>query len=297
MYTANWSGATPGCLIILLDQSESMEEPFGTSQAGSGQRKCDAVATVLNGFLGELITANTVIGSNGEADARPRADLAVLGYHHTTVTSALSGDLATQDFVSLPDLQKNPMRVEARPKQELDTLGRITEISVPFPIWVDPVATGGTPMLQALQRARDLANAWANAHPESYPPIVLNLTDGAASDSKIAGDLEQVAHEITQIETADGHALLFTVHITSIKAYPVDYPATEDELPPDPFARRLFALTSPIPEEARLLLGSLIGRPIPPHARGLVFNGDAASLLMMFRFASAPAVPSVDPNR
>ena len=28
MYTANWSAATPGCLIFLLDQSESMEEPL-----------------------------------------------------------------------------------------------------------------------------------------------------------------------------------------------------------------------------------------------------------------------------
>ena len=116
---------------------------------------------------------NTVIGSNSQADARPRADIAVLGYHQTTVTSALSGSLATREFASLPDLQQNPARVETRAKQELDGTGHVTAIPVPFPVWVEPVATGGTPMLKALQRARELAKGWASAHPESYPPIIL----------------------------------------------------------------------------------------------------------------------------
>ena len=152
-------------------------------------------------------------------------------------------------------------------------------------------------MLQALSRARDLAQSFATTHPDSYPPVIINLTDGMATDSHVEGDLEQVANEITHISTNDGTALLFTVHITDLKAYPVEYPASSDELPQNPFALRLFAITSPLPEAARTLLESLVGRSIPPHARGLIFNGDAASLLLMFRFASAPALLQVDPNR
>ncbi len=296
-YTQNWSGAHPGGLIILLDQSESMEDAFGQAQSGAGQRKCDAVANVLNGFLDELITINAVIGPNSVAQTRPRAEIAVLGYGGKSVSSALPGPLADQDFVSLPQLQGNPIRVETRMKKDIDGTGNPTEVPVPFPIWIEPSAKGGTPMLQAFRRGRDLAKAWVEAHPDSYPPVILNLTDGLATDSKVAGDLEEVAREIQQIKTQDGTALLFTVHITEIKAYPVEYPATEDELPNDPFARRLFSLTSCIPDAVQATLNTLLGRTVPPDARGLIFNGDAASVLLMFQFASAPAVPQVNPDR
>jgi hypothetical protein len=297
MYTANWSATSSGGLIFLLDQSESMEEPFGQSQTGGGQRKCDAVCTVFNGFLDELVSINTVIGANSIAEARPRADIAVIGYHGSQVTTALSGPLAGRDFVTLPELQRNPIRVESRTKKELDGIGNLVEMQVPFPIWVEPVSSGGTPMLKAFQRARDLAKAWAAAHPDSYPPVIINLTDGAATDSRVAGDLEKAAGEICSICTTDGNALLFTVHITSHKAYPVEYPATQDELPNDLFAPRLFEVTSTIPDEARTILDTLLGHAVPPGAKGLIFNGDAASVLLMFKFASAPAIPQVDPNR
>jgi hypothetical protein len=178
-----------------------------------------------------------------------------------------------------------------------DGSGNMAEMQVPFPIWVQPRVDGGTPMLQALSCARDVARDWAASHQNCYPPVVVNITDGMASDSTTEGDLEAAAQEITAITTEDGHALLFTIHVTDLPSYPVEYPASPDELPRDPFARRLFALSSVIPDTARSALDTLLGRTVPLGARGLIYNGDAESILMMFRFASAPAIQIVDPNR
>jgi hypothetical protein len=292
-YLQSWGGAHPGCLILLLDQSGSMSDAFGNEQAGGGKRKCDMVATVLNGFLNELIVTNTVAKKDGSTEVRPRADVAVIGYEGNFVGSVLGGEVYGRDFVSLPELEMNPLAIETRNKKEVDETGMVIEIPMQFPVWVKPKAGGGTPMCAALRRARDLAEQWAKAHPNNYPPVVINVTDGMAND----GDPEEPARELTRISTIDGEALLFNVHITHINSAPVAYPASEAELPNDKYALKLLGMSSLIPEASRNLLQSMLNRTISPGARGLIFNGDAASVRQMFVFASVPATQPMDPNR
>ncbi len=289
-YSQSWSASRPGCLIFLLDQSGSMSDPFGYAQAGAGRRKCDMVATVLNGFLNELIVTNTIAQKDGTTVVRPRADVAVLGYEGTFVGPVLGGVLEGRSFVTLPDLQMNPLTIERRSKREIDETGMEIEIPVQFPIWVQPVAGGGTPMCGALRHAYHLAAQWAQANPGSYPPVVINVSDGMGND----GDLTEVAQQLSEISTYDGQALLFNVHITDINSAPIAYPASEHELPHDRYAQKLFAISSLIPETSRSLLQSLLARTVLPGARGLIFNGDAVSVRQMFTFASVPATKPIE---
>src|SRR2546423_3040343 len=106
-YTRDWASYQPGCMIFLLDQSGSMSEQFGLTQAGRGRRKCDVVAMILNSFLNELITTNLIPRKDGTSDVRPRADICVLGYEGSNIQSIFSGALAGRDFVSLPELYMN----------------------------------------------------------------------------------------------------------------------------------------------------------------------------------------------
>lgn len=292
-YTKDWASKYPGCMIILLDQSGSMAEPFGQAQIGKGTKKCDAVANILNNFLNELISRNMEVDNSGSPLVKPRADIAVLGYGSHDVASALGGPLAGRDFVTLPELQMNPINIEIRKTRELDATGKIIEFPMQFPVWVNPVANGGTPMLQALQRARNLAQQWANDHPDNYPPVIVNITDGEAE-----GDLRGASQEVCQVSTSDGQALLFNVHITKLANAEVAYPLVLEELPSDHFARLLFSMSSVIPETSRALLETQLGRPVTSGAHGMIFNGDAASVSMMFNFASAPATRpmEIDPN-
>lgn len=292
-YVRRWESAYPGCMIFLIDQSDSMADAFAMEQVGGGRRKCDMVATIFNGFLNELITINTVVYPDSSSEVKQRADICALGYGGATVDSVLSGPLANQPFVTLADLQMNPLDIEIRKRKEMDDTGNFYEMEVPFPIWIKAIHHGGTPMCAALNRALEMASQWAINHPNNYPPVIINLTDGMATD----GDPSQAGQQISQIATTDGQALLFNVHITHHKIAPMMYPVSESDLPNDQYAKQLFRMSSVIPESSRALLESLIGHPIPTGARGMIFNGDASSIRLMFNFVSAPATQPLDPNR
>ena len=59
--------------------------------------------------------------------------------------------------------------------------------------WSEPVHGYRTSMCQAVAVAGAHVYEWANAHPESFPPIVINITDGIVTDSPWprSADLEQ----------------------------------------------------------------------------------------------------------
>jgi hypothetical protein len=285
-YERAWGGSHPGCLIFLLDQSGSMADKFGDKRVGGGRHKKDMVATVLNSFLHELVETNTV-----GTQVRPRAEVAVLGYGGDGVRSALSGHLAIKRFVTLPDLKNNPLRVSVRTRKEIDDTGNIIEQSIFFPEWVEASATGGTPMCQALVEAYQLAEEWAVAHPLNYPPVVINVTDGQATD----GDITAPAAQLAGVSTNDGAALLFNCHITTLSSPAVSFPASEGEVPSDQYARQLFRVSSAIPDTARRAILAATGRELPSGSRGFIFHGDAESIKLMFTFASiARTVPLAD---
>lgn len=284
-YKRNWESRNPGCLIFLLDQSRSMRDPFYDSRYGRKKSKAEVLADILNNFLEELTITNTVPQANLTTLVRPRAEVCVLGYQGYTARPILGGQLAGREFVSLPELQENPLTLETRIQKDIDEIGRETEISIDVPIWIKPVADDGTPMCQALTYACSLASSWATQHPNSYPPVIINVTDGEYND----GNPTSAARALTQVQTSDGHALLFTVHITNLSHPRVDYPAFVHELPNNEYARSLFSISSPIPETSYELLSASLGHQLNPGAKGLIFNGDARSINFMFRFASQRA--------
>jgi hypothetical protein len=269
-----------------------MVAQFGAGVANRGARKCDMVAVVLNGFLQELILINTIVGNEGQTEVRPRADIAVLGYSGSAVSSALGGNLSYQPFVTLPELQQNPAQVQRIENREIDpATGMEVQRTIEVPIWVDAKAANGTPMCGALERAIELARQWVASHPDNYPPVIINVTDGESTD----GDPIARANELRQISTSDGEALLFNVHITERKSMPVFYPASEQDLLGDKYAQILFRMSSEIPDTSRALLqGS--GNFLPEGARGMIYNWDATSVRQMFHFGTVAATMPQNPN-
>ena len=55
-------------------------------------------------------------------------------------------------------------------------------------MWLEPKAAGKTPMCEAFQAAHEVIGGFVAEHPACFPPIVINITDGMATD----GDAGQV---------------------------------------------------------------------------------------------------------
>jgi hypothetical protein len=271
MYQKNVDRAHPGCILFLIDQSFSMTDPF----AGSPKSKCDAVATAINRFIGELITTC----EKGEEEPRHYFDVGVVGYTTdqsgvSRIGSLLQGNLHGRDLVSVIDLYHNPLDVEIRHRD--DGLGGLLEVK--FPIWYrnpPPDLMLGTPMCGALEYCYRVASGWCDGHPSSFPPIVIHLTDGDSSD----GDPEDAALGLQSLYTDDGNLLLFNCHLSDSTAVPLLFPVSESQLP-DEFGRLLFRMSSLLPERMQQLAAAK-NLPAPTGARGMAFNADGTNMLKL----------------
>ncbi len=264
-YTAQISRTNPACILFLIDQSGSMSDPFGGDS--TNKSKANGVADATNKLL-----QNLGIKCARAEGIRDYFDVGVIGYGKQ-VMGAFGGALAGRDLVPISQVAGNPVRIEERVKKVEDGAGGLVDQTVRFPIWFDPVANNGTPMCQALSKAQSILQTWLAAHPTSFPPIVINITDGESTD----GDPSALVQSIQQMASNDGSVLLLNVHISSNRTAPIEFPDSEEHLP-DEHARLLFRCSSILPEVMRNYAQQM-GYPMTEQSRGFVFNADMVSII------------------
>jgi hypothetical protein len=264
-YSAEISRSNPTCFVFLIDQSASMIDPIGDAEIP--KKKADVVADAINRLLTEL-----AVKCAKEEGVRDYFHVAILGYG-PSVGSAFQGPLAGRDLVPLSEVADNPARVEERIKKVSDGAGGLVEVSTTFPVWMEPVANNGTPMCRALTMADAIVSKWVDEHPASFPPIVLNLTDGEAND----GDPAAAATTLQTRASADGSVLLFNLHVSTTNAPSVTFPESSANLP-DQYAQSLFAMSSILPSHMRSYAAQL-GFNAGDATRGFVYNADIASIV------------------
>jgi hypothetical protein len=263
-YTAEISRTNPSCFLFLVDQSSSMMEPFGGQE---GKTKAAGVADAVNRLL-----QNLVLKCAKSEGIRDYFHVGVIGYG-ARVASALGGALAGQTLVPVSAVANSPLRVEQRTRKVDDGAGSLVEQAFKFPVWFEPVAVGRTPMCQALATANQYLEAFLKRYPDCYPPLVINITDGMATD----GDPRPAATSVQLLSSSDGNVLLFNAHVSARTAHPIEFPRTEDGLP-DNFARLLFRMSSPLPP--RLVEAAKVEGFLADHdTRGFVFNADLVSVI------------------
>lgn len=277
MYDQHIDRSHPGCIVVLLDQSGSMREVVPD---GSGRSKAEALAEAINSLLYELCLRSIKDGTEGP---RHYYDVAVLGYGGTGVRSAFGGALAGRSLVPIVDVANHPLRVEERltghaaaPPAGDPAMPR----GARMPVWIDARAAGGTPMGAALDAAGATVAPWVQAHPGSFPPIVVNISDGAATD----GDPMVWARRIRSLSTADGPVLLFNLNLSARGGDALFFPSRADALPND-HARTLFEMSSPLPPHMCQLAGAQ-GMLVRTGARGYVFNADVDALVRFLQIGT-----------
>jgi len=174
-------------------------------------------------------------------------------------------------------LEANPLRVETRKRRTDDGAGGIVEQSVKFPVWFEPMANGGTPMCDAIRKAGEELAAWCDAHPNSYPPTVLHVTDGESTD----GDPEPLADALRQFATSDGNVLLLNLHVSAVPGNPISFPAADTGLP-DQYAKTLFRMSSQLPEHLVKYAAQEKGHKMSSESRGYMFNAEAGEIADFF---------------
>lgn len=276
-YQAEISRANPTCFLFLVDHSTSMSEPVMGLEGNP--KKSEFVAEAINRVLQSL-----VVSASKDLDIRPYYQVGVLGYG-SEIKSLLS--VADEDLklAWIDEVYSHPLRIEDRIRREPDGDGELIDIKIKFPVWIEPFARGSTPMRQVFEEAHRVLSQWVIDHPDSYPPTVINLTDGQSNDGKVSA----AAEELCSLSTNDGNVLLITLHTSSHPHdIPVFYPASPDQMP-DFSSRNMFSMSSPLPENLKRAAEEILGTEIYPEARSIVYNADISGIVQGLEIGTRPA--------
>jgi len=280
-YSAEITRSNPTCVLFMIDQSSSMRDEISARDGTTP--KSTGVASTINRWLLEL--SIKCAKSDG---VRDYYHVGVIGYGKK-VGPALVGSAAGKDLVPISEIANNPGRVEEQKRKIPDERGKLSKQVVKMPIWFDPVADGATPMCRASAEAYRILQDWVKGHGTSFPPLVIHITDGEATD----GDPEQRVRALTNLSTSDGNTTLFNIHLSANKkAKPVIFPDSPDNLP-DEYSRMLFNTASPLTDAMRAIAQER-GIPTTPGSRAFVLNADMLALVQAIEIGTRPSNAVVD---
>ena len=242
---------SPQLMIILIDQSSSMSEIF-FSEEGKDYSFARVAKNAVDSFLYEILSG--CISGN---EIRPFVDLAIIGYG-ASIRSATPKIPMDQLPFSVAELQTTFIK-----KNEADD----GDVGYHAPLryeWIEEISDGATSMLAALEKAKEITEKWITTHQDSFPPVILNITDGMATDDPILiervqryslGDLSAlplvtIVKEIQKLSTNDGNVLVCNAQLSGENqntlggiTYPTNVRNTDD-----PYTKLLFEMSSVIPD-------------------------------------------------
>ncbi len=240
-YDQKVSRETPACFVFLVDQSGSMGDAWGVD---SSKTKADLVALYLNDNLNNLIN----ISQKTEPDPRHYFDIAVIGYGKNSTHAEIiwEAPLDNEIFVSPAQLRNNPTGIAGEIEREVNVFGSMKKVITPISFWFRPVAKSLTPMGNALDKCSEILETWIAKHPNSLPPIVINITDGEQTDCTNE-ELLKKAKRLKNLSTMYGNTLFINVHISSDSEDKVIFPQSKSELPQNPQSHLLYEMSSVMP--------------------------------------------------
>jgi hypothetical protein len=275
-YQAEISRVNPSCFLFLIDQSGSMSDRSASGETGNS--KAEDTALAINNVL-----RNLIITCSKSEGVRDYFHVGVIGYGQN-IGPAFAGPLAGQKMVPVSAVADNPARLEERVKKVNDGAGGLVDQTIRFPIWFDPQAGGVTPMCQAFTLARETLAEWIAAHPDSFPPLVMNITDGESTD----GDPSFAMRFVTELATSDGNAFLFNVHVSShAGAKPTVFPDSPAGLP-DAYSQMLFNNASELTPHMRSVAREY-GIATTEGSRAFILNADPTLVIAALEIGTRPS--------
>ena len=218
--------------------------------------------------------------------------IGVIGYFtdergNAQISSVFPETTLEQPFLTVAEVAEIA-EVEVRNVKVSDDRGGLVDVTQEVGVWLLPIAQYGTPMCTALNVAHAALEIWIAQHPSSYPPIVINVSDGMASDGRADEQLSH-AQQLMALTTNDGNTLLFNVHLSDLPATPIQYPDREDILPQnDESVKIMFRMSSVLPESSRAQ-ATVLDLAISDQSRGYVFNADMTALVQFLDIGTRAA--------
>ena len=277
MYTQEITRRHRAAFVLVLDRSGSMQERIRLGRMNI--TRAEAVTLMANALITELIDRCRRTDS-----LRNYYDIAVVGYGNDEVEMLLG----KSGFISIAELaDMAPAKSDISIEEELSD-GSSAMVAHSIMQWLSPKAEGKTPMYEAMLRVRDLVKDWCDKeqNKESFPPIVINITDGESSDCDDR-ELCDICSQIRRTATDDGNTLLLNIHISANNTIPsMVFPMAEELATADRYAHTLAECSSIMPEAFAEAIHSLKGAGAVPPYYGMGYNATIVELLSIINIGS-----------
>lgn len=278
MYTQEITRCHRAAIVIAIDQSSSMSGSMEVE--GDDWSKSEIVSVVVGCLVDELI-----MRCRRDGGYRHYYDIAILGYSEDRVYSLLGESV---EFVSVLTLaERGARRTSYKLTYNTVNRGKWT-FCEEFVVWVEPKAQGATPMYRMINEATKLVEGWCaeEENRDSFPPIVINVTDGEASDASY-DMLRNASARLKSTGTTDGNTLFINIHITSNDpSEQVIFP-TFSEVPLSiRYAQLLRDMSSVMPEQFNQYIGECRGDFATPPFIAMSYNASISELISMLQIGT-----------
>ena len=105
-------------------------------------------------------------------------------------------------------LANTTLRIEKRKTSVNESIYGVDNLEIAFPIWIDTPKTDS--FANKLSSFLPVINSWTHQNPESFPPVIINITDKSTSPSSFAFKPFQ------SIKTNDGESLIFNCFLSEL---------------------------------------------------------------------------------
>lgn len=285
-YTAQISRQTPTAFIFMVDHSISMKRTI--LWQGETITLSEAVARIVNNQINEL-----VLRCIKAEEIRHYYDIAVIGYGHE-VSSGWNGDLEGRWFVTPQELRDHPFKTIAVREEKRTRRGPVVK-EVQKVQWVEADHSGNwTYLHNALDKAKQLLLEWMDEHKGlvCYPPTIINITDGDYNGAP-EDIVEFKANELKSMSTDDGNVIFFNIHVTPNSSNNTLFPSETNEVGNSTLAKRLFNISSLLPERYNKDINSIKTTDNGQRYRAMGVNVDMATLVKIMDIGTPTNIRSI----
>jgi hypothetical protein len=294
IYNAEINRKQPTAFIFMIDQSGSMS---WQKQMYKGELSsyAEIVADMINNLLNELVGRCTK-----QAGVRDYFDICVLGYGGQDGTGAFpiwEGNLKDKEWVSVSELRDNAKYITKNVIKKIR--GKTKTATIKEPYWFTPVGNYATPMGAAFSKAHEILSKWVKAenHENSYPPVVINITDGAQTDYS-DDNLIESSKKVQALNTKDGHVLVLNCHISN-EGSPTVFPYSSEDLPDEnSYAHRLYEMSSVMPKPFDADISKIRNDADTfSNYRGMAFNANVDVIFNLIDIGTSGATQQLTSNK
>lgn len=277
MYTQEITRKHRTAFVIAIDRSASMQEM--TRMGRRRITKAQAVTLIASSLMQEFIDRCRRTDS-----LRNYYDIAIVGYGDDSVEMLL-GDEGFVAINRLAERQATPHKISF----EIWGEGGCREtVEQEVPLWFEPKAAGNTPLYEALVKIKDIVHQWCceEQNAESFPPIIINITDGEFSDC-CPNDLRDIAASIRHECTHDGEVLLLNIHLShNNDLRSLIFPTTEELVGADAATRFVAELSSTMPRIFHPAIAELKGKEHKAPYKAMGYNANIVELISILNIGS-----------